>query len=212
MEARGYPSPRTEKPQPPSALKKYLSRTLGFASKLASMVRRRPPLWLFLDPAAWLALMFSVWRLVLLVREMLAKPDDGRGILAQNDLARMAEALAEAEADIDWAIARRVRRLCGLDAGDVVRVVPAPAQTLQAFRARYDAQVRRVRDCTAIAERRAARMRRGVIRRGTHRVAPQLAFARLPEFRPLSVFIVRDGVQARAPPALSRNVEYALQV
>jgi hypothetical protein len=176
------------------------------------MVRRRLPLWLLLDPAAWLALMFSVWRLVGVVREMLAKPDDGRGLLPQADLARMAEVLAEAEADIDWAIARHVRRLCGLPVGDVVRVVPAPARTLGAFRARYEAQARRMTECNAIARRRAMR--------AMHVATQPVSFVEFPASATLAliapeVFAPRcmhvGAAHARAPPAPCIMERHALQ-
>jgi hypothetical protein len=183
------------------------------------MVGRRLPLWLLLDPAAWLGLMLGVWRLVTVVRELLAAPDDGRGLLPEADLARMAEALAETEADIDWAIARRVRRLCGLPAGNVARVVPAPARTLRAFRARYDAQVRRMTGASAIAQRRAARAMRAGRRATSPPVADDFsdAFAGdaalgLPAGDGSASPCVRAGVQARAPPAICTTERYALQI
>lgn len=179
------------------------------------MVRRRLPLWLLLDPAAWLALMLGVWRLVGVVREMLAKPDDGRGLLAQADLAGMAEALATTEADIDWAIARQVRRLRGLPVGDVARVVPAPApaRTLGAFRARYEAQTRRMTECDAIARRRATRAMRlpaaslpfDDISAGA---AP--AMTGLEIFAPC--FAVANATRARAPPSLDIEQDAGLQI
>jgi hypothetical protein len=173
---------------------------------------RRSPLWLFLDPAAWLALALSAWRLVSLVREMLARPDDGRGILPRADLNRLAEALAETEADIDWAIARQVQRLCGLPADGVVRMVPAPARTMQTFRARYRAQVRRLGDCTAIAARRAARARRRAARPAPVAFPADAALVAGPFAIPAPLCARIAAAQPRAPPALRLIANHTLQI
>lgn len=168
------------------------------------MTARRLPLWLFLDPTAWLPLMFSVWRMVLAMREMLSRPDDGSGRVARADFLRAAAMLAEIEADLEWAIARQARRLCGRSTDGLARVAPAPARTLAAFHARYRENTVRLANCTAIAEQRATRALRAAS--GPGRLAARLGAARAtpaPSRRRVRIAAgirARGGPRSRAPP------------
>ncbi|MBI1359416.1 MAG: hypothetical protein GC155_03935, partial [Alphaproteobacteria bacterium] len=113
-----------------------------------------PPSWLRADWLVWMCLWLRLWMLHT-VFDLCAKRAVNRRF-AEGDLNLIGPFLAEAEAELAWAIARRVRRLAGRPVY-CPRVLPACPKRQGAFIRRY----RQIHvDCLFIDRRVAKRLRR----------------------------------------------------
>ncbi|MBI1359007.1 MAG: hypothetical protein GC155_01860, partial [Alphaproteobacteria bacterium] len=113
-----------------------------------------PPSWLRADWLVWMCLWLRLWMLHT-VFDLCAKRAVNRRF-AEGDLDLIGPFLAEAEAELAWAIARRVRRLAGRPVS-CPRVLPVCPKRQGAFIRRY----RQIHvDCLFIDRRVAKRLRR----------------------------------------------------
>jgi hypothetical protein len=120
-----------------------------------------PPLQLIIDIVAWLRIFASFWAFELASRAAFARATmhNGRWRFWAFDFPTLSRLLADAEADLDWGLARRAAALAGLEVESIARVVRSAPETRRALKIRAVDYLTRYIRFEMIAHRMAARIR-----------------------------------------------------